>query len=254
MGSISGSGRSPGEGNGYPLQCSCLETFMDRGAWWGTVHGFAKSDTTGHTHTRALCHWGSRLCILGTSPYIVLSCSCHTCAVAGSFVSKSSSVGAALGDADHTSPEATALVSLLLATWGPIGLLLQVAQMLFSMSFMRQKWSGNTDSNDCWVPFSLWWSLIPKFLHLLTVPLCLYMLICGQRTEVPWNVNISKPHLVIAEQIKHMIHSRVLEPFVLIFSHFQTPLAPFHILTSKNPGENCYGKPYTSEAIVSSVS
>ena len=97
----------------------------------------------------------------------------------------------------------------------------------------------NTDSNDCWVPFSLAWSLIPKFLHLLTVPLGLYMLICGQRTEMPWNINTNKPHLVIAEQIKHMIHSRVLEPFVLIISHFQTPLAPFHILTSKYPGENC---------------
>ena len=39
------SGRSPGEGNGYPLQYSCLENPMDRGAWWDTVHGFAKSQT-----------------------------------------------------------------------------------------------------------------------------------------------------------------------------------------------------------------
>ena len=38
-GSIPGSGRSPGEGNGNPLQHSLLENPMDRGAWWATVHG-----------------------------------------------------------------------------------------------------------------------------------------------------------------------------------------------------------------------
>ena len=37
--SIPGPGKSPGEGNGNPLQCSCLENPMDRGAWWATVHG-----------------------------------------------------------------------------------------------------------------------------------------------------------------------------------------------------------------------
>ena len=42
-GSISRSGRSPGEGNGNPLQYSCLKNPMDRGAWWATVHGVAKS-------------------------------------------------------------------------------------------------------------------------------------------------------------------------------------------------------------------
>ena len=42
-GSIPGLGRSPGEGNGYPLQYSCLENSMDRGAWWATVRGAAKS-------------------------------------------------------------------------------------------------------------------------------------------------------------------------------------------------------------------
>ena len=42
LGSIPGSGRSPGEGNGYPLQYSCLENSMDRGAWQTTVHGVAK--------------------------------------------------------------------------------------------------------------------------------------------------------------------------------------------------------------------
>ena len=44
-GSILGSGGSPGEGNGYPLQYSYLENSMDRGAWWATVHGVAKSQT-----------------------------------------------------------------------------------------------------------------------------------------------------------------------------------------------------------------
>ena len=42
MSSIPGSGRSPGVGNAQPLQCSCLENPMDRGAWWATVHGVAK--------------------------------------------------------------------------------------------------------------------------------------------------------------------------------------------------------------------
>ena len=45
MGSITGLGRSPGEGNGYPLQYSCLGNPTDRGAWWATVHGVAKSCT-----------------------------------------------------------------------------------------------------------------------------------------------------------------------------------------------------------------
>ena len=44
-GSISGLARSPGEGNGYPLQYSGLENPMDRGAWWATVYGVAKSQT-----------------------------------------------------------------------------------------------------------------------------------------------------------------------------------------------------------------
>ena len=47
VGFISGSGRSLGEGNGNPLQYSCLENSMDRGAWWATVHGVEKElDTT----------------------------------------------------------------------------------------------------------------------------------------------------------------------------------------------------------------
>jgi len=40
--SIPGSGRSPGEVNGYPLLYSCLENYMDRGAWWAIVHGVEK--------------------------------------------------------------------------------------------------------------------------------------------------------------------------------------------------------------------
>ena len=44
-GSISGSGRSPGEGNGNLLQYYCLENPMDRRAWWATAHGVAKSWT-----------------------------------------------------------------------------------------------------------------------------------------------------------------------------------------------------------------
>ena len=45
LGSIPGSGRSPGKGNGNPLQYSCLENPMEGGAWWATVHGVAKSWT-----------------------------------------------------------------------------------------------------------------------------------------------------------------------------------------------------------------
>ena len=44
-GSIPGSGRSPGEGNGNPLQYSYLENSMDRGAWWAIVHGVTKNWT-----------------------------------------------------------------------------------------------------------------------------------------------------------------------------------------------------------------
>ena len=65
MGSIAGSGRSPGEGNGYPLQYSCLGNPMDRGCWWATVHGVTR---VGHNwatkqqeqqaeHWRRWCVW-----------------------------------------------------------------------------------------------------------------------------------------------------------------------------------------------------
>ena len=45
LSSISRLGRSPGERNGYPRQCPCLENPMERGAWWATIHGVAKSQT-----------------------------------------------------------------------------------------------------------------------------------------------------------------------------------------------------------------
>ena len=55
MGLIPGLERSPGGGNGNPLQQSCLENPMDRGAWWATVHGVTKSQSWlsnwAHTHT-----------------------------------------------------------------------------------------------------------------------------------------------------------------------------------------------------------
>ena len=61
-GSILGSGRSPGVGNGNPLQYSCLENPIDRGAWWVIDHQFAKSWTRlslyarAHTHTHTHTH------------------------------------------------------------------------------------------------------------------------------------------------------------------------------------------------------
>ena len=50
MGSIPGSGRPPGEGHGNPLQYSCQENPMDRGAWWAIVHRITKSQTRLSTH------------------------------------------------------------------------------------------------------------------------------------------------------------------------------------------------------------
>ena len=52
-GSIPGSGRPPGEGSGNPLQYSCLENPMHRGAWRAAVHGATESDTTEGTHSIA---------------------------------------------------------------------------------------------------------------------------------------------------------------------------------------------------------
>ena len=59
LGSVPGLGRSLADGSDFPLQGSCLENSMDRGAWWATVHEVAKSQTRlsdlthTHTHTRA---------------------------------------------------------------------------------------------------------------------------------------------------------------------------------------------------------
>ena len=50
LGSIPGSRRTPSEGNGNPLQDSCLENSMEGGAWWATVHGVTESDTTEGLH------------------------------------------------------------------------------------------------------------------------------------------------------------------------------------------------------------
>ena len=50
LGSITGSGRCPGEGNGNPLQYACLGNPMDGGAWWATVHGVAKSQVFRKKH------------------------------------------------------------------------------------------------------------------------------------------------------------------------------------------------------------
>ena len=55
-GSIPGLGRSSRGGNGYPLQYSCLENSMDRGAWWATVHGVCKSKESDMTEQLTLFH------------------------------------------------------------------------------------------------------------------------------------------------------------------------------------------------------
>ena len=70
-GSISGFGRSPGEGNGNPLQYSCLENSLDRGAWPATVHGFAESQTPLRSFHFSLSYqprrtpWGRLSCMQG---------------------------------------------------------------------------------------------------------------------------------------------------------------------------------------------
>ena len=70
VGSSPGLGRSPGVGNGTPLQCSCLEKSMAKAAWWATVHGIAKeSDTTErlstYEHKISCCLFLSNFYFLG---------------------------------------------------------------------------------------------------------------------------------------------------------------------------------------------
>ena len=55
---VPGSGRSPGEENGNPLQYSCLENPMDRGAWRVTVHGVTESDMTEQLSTHTITYMG----------------------------------------------------------------------------------------------------------------------------------------------------------------------------------------------------
>ena len=57
VGSVPGLGRSPGEGNGSPLQYCCLENSMDRGAWQAAVHGVAKSQTRMSDFTFTFFHF-----------------------------------------------------------------------------------------------------------------------------------------------------------------------------------------------------
>ena len=73
--SISGSERSPGEGNGNPLQYSCLENPMDRGAWWATVHGVAK-DMTDQLNNNNKPLWNQTAKFQSFfSPTVILKCS-----------------------------------------------------------------------------------------------------------------------------------------------------------------------------------
>ena len=67
LGSIPGLGRSPEEGNGNPLQYSCLENPMDGGAWWATVHGVAK----GRTRLSELTNLGNMIISKNDKRFIV---------------------------------------------------------------------------------------------------------------------------------------------------------------------------------------
>ena len=72
MGSILGSGRSPGEGNGNPLQYSYLENPPDRGAWWATVHGVTKSQTWLRPHTHQITFSASQTILFVPPPFWLL--------------------------------------------------------------------------------------------------------------------------------------------------------------------------------------
>ena len=69
LGLIPGLGRSSGEGNGNPLQYSCLENPMGGGAWWATVHGVAKSWTRLSDFTLVILRGRAKICCSGISVY-----------------------------------------------------------------------------------------------------------------------------------------------------------------------------------------
>ena len=76
-GSIPGWGRSPGEGNGYPLQYSFLENSMDKGAWWATVHGVGRSMWDWAQYTKSASkrfHRSSLLWGSGRNLYMLQQC------------------------------------------------------------------------------------------------------------------------------------------------------------------------------------
>ena len=68
LGSIPGSGRSPGEENGYQLHYSFLENSMDRGAWQGIVHGGHKESDTTERLTQGCVQWSTQRSGLGGLP------------------------------------------------------------------------------------------------------------------------------------------------------------------------------------------
>ena len=82
MGSVSGSGRFPAEGNGNPLQYSHLEDSMDRRAWWAAAHGVANSQTQLKrlsTHTQKYIMPLSGLVYKRTSHFYFFSFGCLSC-------------------------------------------------------------------------------------------------------------------------------------------------------------------------------
>ena len=93
LGLIPESGRYPGEGNGYPLQYSCLENRMDRGAWWAKVHGVTKSQTRLSDSTAVR--------LQSLSPSVALSPSFPTMLGHGERVSVSSQEGSPPPDLQH---------------------------------------------------------------------------------------------------------------------------------------------------------
>ena len=72
-GPIPGWGRSPNVGNGNPLQYSCLEHSMDRGAWWATVHEVAECNTTEWLSTGSGNGWHNSVNILKTTELYTLN-------------------------------------------------------------------------------------------------------------------------------------------------------------------------------------